>query len=399
MTNVTMAFTASVSPILFVTFHETYNISYSLLGFLAVIGFGIQLVIDLVFSFFSKYFNIAKIVRLMPLICFFGMMIYSIMPALFPNAAYFWILLGTFVFSVSAGLCEVLISPLIAAIPSENPDREMSKLHSTYAWGVVGVVILSTLLLKIVGNEKWYFMTALWCILPLITFGLFLKSKMPEMNIFSSSEKRVFPKGIFLCVMCIFLGGASECTMTQWCSGFLEKAAGIPKAYGDIFGLAFFALFLGLGRTLYSKYGKNILRTLTICMSGTVVCYLIATISNNPTISLIGCVLTGFSTSMLWPGTLILMEEKYQYVSVGAYALMAAGGDAGGAIGPQLVGIVVDLVMESNWSGNIAAKFLLSAEQFAMKTGLLVATLFPICGVILLAYMMKFYKGKKMVTR
>ena len=49
--------------------------------------------------------------------------------------------------SVAAGLCEVLLSPLVAALPSDNPERDMSKLHSVYAWGVVAVIILSTLFL------------------------------------------------------------------------------------------------------------------------------------------------------------------------------------------------------------------------------------------------------------
>ena len=56
--------------------------------------------------------------------------------------------------------------------------------------------------------------------------------------------------GIFLCVMCIFFGGAAECTMSQWASGFMENAVGIPKVWGDILGMALFAFLLGLGRSL-----------------------------------------------------------------------------------------------------------------------------------------------------
>ncbi len=54
------------------------------------------------------------------------------------------LVIGTVIFSASSELAEVLISPVIAAIPSDNPEREMSKLHSIYAWGVVGIVIVST---------------------------------------------------------------------------------------------------------------------------------------------------------------------------------------------------------------------------------------------------------------
>ena len=58
--------------------------------------------------------------------------------------------------------------------------------------------------------------------------------------------------------------------------------------------------------------------------------------------SLIACVALGICTSMLWPGTLILMEEKIPAVGIAGYALMAAGGDFGASIAPQTLGIVVD---------------------------------------------------------
>ena len=180
--------------------------------------------------------------------------------------------------------------------------------------------------------------------------------------------------------------------MTQWCSGFLEKSAGIPKIYGDIFGLAIFAFLLALGRTLYSRFGKNILKTLILCMTGTTVCYITATLSGNSFISLLGCMFTGFSTSMLWPGSLIFMENKYKNAGVTAYALMAAGGDAGGAIGPQLVGFLADAVINSRWGSEFAVSMSITAEQLALKVGLLSASVFPIAGIILLLCMMKFSK-------
>jgi len=394
MTNVCMSIVACVSPILYVTFNEMYNISYTLLGFLAVLCFGIQLIIDLIFSFFAKWFDISKTVKLTPLICFAGMMIYSVMPALFPQAAYLWIMVGIIISSISAGLCEVLISPVVAAIPSDNPDREMSFLHSVYGWGVVGVVILTTVLLTFIGRERWYIVSGLWGIVPLITFVLFMRAKMPEVSVGVTSERDTLPKGMLLFVICIFLGGASECTMTQWCSGFLEKSAGIPKIYGDIFGLAVFAFLLALGRTFYSKYGKNIYRTLILCMTGTALCYITATLSGNPVISLLGCIFTGFSTSMLWPGSLIFMENKYKNAGVTAYALMAAGGDAGGSVGPQLVGALADAVMASNRGKELALNLSLTTEQLALKVGLLSATMFPVLGIILLLCMMKFAENK-----
>ena len=52
-----MASIFSLPPMLFITFHEMYGVSYTLLGTLVLINFCTQLSIDLVFSFFSKHFK------------------------------------------------------------------------------------------------------------------------------------------------------------------------------------------------------------------------------------------------------------------------------------------------------------------------------------------------------
>ena len=126
----TMSSIFSLPPILFVTLRDMYGISYTLLGTLVLTNFFTQLTIDLIFTFFSKYFNVKKVVRVMPLITSVGLMLYALSPTLFPNHVYLGLLLGTITFSISAGLSEVLLSPVIAAIPSDNPQRDMSALHS-----------------------------------------------------------------------------------------------------------------------------------------------------------------------------------------------------------------------------------------------------------------------------
>ena len=62
-TNVSMSVVGNISPILFLTFHNLYGISYSLLGLLVLINFITQLSIDLIFSFFSHKFNIPLAVK------------------------------------------------------------------------------------------------------------------------------------------------------------------------------------------------------------------------------------------------------------------------------------------------------------------------------------------------
>ncbi len=396
-TYVAMSSVFCVPPMLFVTFREMYGVSYTLLGTLVLINFCTQLLIDLVFTFFTKYFNIHKTIRIMPLLTAIGMLIYALVPNLLPQYAYAGLVCGTIVFSVSAGLSEVLLSPLVAAMPSENPEKDMSILHSLYAYGVLFVVIVSTVFLRIFGTRNWMYLILLLAVLPLISFALFCTSPMPHMNLTqeNATQTGTRSKGMFLCVLCIFLGSASENTMTNWISGYLENALQLPKAVGDVLGLALFAVLLGLGRTLYAKYGKNIAKVLLGGMAGAFVCYLVAGLSPNLVLSLIACVLTGLCTSMLWPGTLILMEEKYPNPGVAAYALMAAGGDFGGSVAPQALGIVVDTVAESEFAANLSQTLSLSTEQIGMKAGMLSAAVFPLLGTLLLLYMNYCYRKKE----
>lgn len=387
----------SLPPILFITFHEMYGISYTLLGTLVLVNFFTQLTIDLIFTFFTKHFNIHKSIKTMPLLTSLGLLIYAIIPTLIPQHAYAGLLIGTIVFSVAAGLCEVLLSPLVAAIPSDNPERDMSTLHSLYAYGVVSVVIISTVFLRFFGTSNWMYLTIFWALLPIISFVMFSISPMPEINISqntTSTKTKRKNVGLALCAICIFLGSAAENTMTNWISGYIENALYIPKVLGDILGMGIFAILLGLGRTLYAKHGKNIAAVLMCGMIGAVICYLIVGISSNPIISMFACVLIGLFTSMLWPGTLILMEEKFPNPGIAAYALMAAGGDFGGAVAPQLLGIIVDTVSAGSWATRLGASLSLSAEQIGMKVGMLTAALFPLLGIIVLICIKKHFKNQ-----
>jgi fucose permease len=309
--------------------------------------------------------------------------------------AYAGLVIGTVIFSAANGFAEVLISPVIAAMPAKDPDREMSKLHSVYAWGVVGVVLFATLFLVVCGRENWQLLTILFTLIPLLSFVLYLGSEIPPME---TPEKVSGVMGylknrtLWLCVLAIFLGGAAECTMAQWCSGYLERAVGIPKVWGDLFGVALFSVMLGLGRTLYAKYGKNAPRVLFLCAVGATLCYLTAALVGYPLVGLAACALTGLCVSMLWPGCLIVAADRFPTGGVFLYAMMAAGGDLGASVGPQLVGIITDAALVNPTALSMAERLALTPDQLGMKLGMLVGMLFPLIAVFLF---LRLRKSKK----
>lgn len=393
--NLSMSIVGNLSPILFVTFRNLYGISYSLLGMLVLVNFVTQLIVDVLFSFFSHKFNIPLCVKLTPVLVILGLLVYALYPLFLPQTAYLGLVIGTIIFSAAGGFGEVLISPVIAALPSDNPEREMSKTHSIYAWGVVGVIVIGTLYLLGVGEIWWQYLALGFTAIPLVSAILFLGAKLPTMETpekVSGVVEFMKNKTLWLCVLAIFLGGATECTMAQWSSSYIEQALQIPKVWGDIFGVALFGMMLGLGRSLYAKMGKNIEKFLFLGALSATVCYVTAAVSGIAVIGLLACGLTGFCASMLWPGTLIVAADKMPTGGVFMYALLAAGGDLGASVAPQLVGIIADGVTASAPLAELALSWGMTAEQLGMKAGILVGAVFALLATLVFGYILKTKK-------
>lgn len=382
--NLSMSVVACLSPLLFVTFRTLYGISYTKLGLLVLINFVTQLSVDLMLSFFPHKFNVEKTVRLIPVLVTIGLLVYAIFPFVFPNHVYTGLVIGTVIFSASSGFNEVLANPVILSIPSDDPDRELSKLHSTYAWGIVGVISVGTFFLLCFGTQHWQWLAITFMLIPISSIVLFSSTGMPQI---ATPEKAagvaslLKNKTLWLCVIAIFFGGAAEVTMTQWCSAYLEQSLGIPKVWGDLLGMSLFAVFLGIGRTLYAARGKNIGRVLILGSLGAFGCYIIAAVTNNAVIGLISCAFTGFCVSMLWPGSILVSSDKFKSGGVFIFAMMAAGGDLGAAIGPQLLGVVTDKSMISANVAQLASQLSLTVEQLSMKIGILTGAIFPLLAI------------------
>ena len=393
----TMSSVFCVPPLLFSTFQASYGVSYTLLGTLVLINYCTQLGIDLIFTAFSRHFNTKWIVRLMPVITACGLTAYALLPTLFPEHAYAGLVLGTVIFSVAAGLSEVLLSPTIAAIPSDNPQRDMSLLHSLYGFGVVSSVLISTLFFTLFGRESWMYLMLFFAALPLITAVLFMLSPMPDMTSDAAKASdcgrtggRI--KGLALCVFCIFFGSCAENAMSNWISSYVEKTLRVDKALGDILGVTMFAVLLGVSRIAYAKFGKNIFRVLLLGMSGAAVCYLVVGLSPSVPVAFVACIFTGLCTSMLWPGALIMMEENVPYPGVAAFALMAASGDLGASVAPQLMGAVIDRVSVSALAAGLADGLQMTAEQVGLRAAMLVTALFPLIGIAVVLAAIRYFK-------
>ena len=147
--------------------------------------------------------------------------------------------------------------------------------------------------------------------------------------------------------------GASELSMAQWASAYTEAALGFSKTMGDLVGPCLFAVTMGISRVIYGKHGAKMDLTGFMIASGILClfCYLLASLSAQPVIGLIGCVLCGFSVGIMWPGTISLISPRLPTGGTALFALLAMAGDLGGAFGPGLVGAVTQQAGPPWWFG------------------------------------------------
>lgn len=75
------------------------------------------------------------------------------------------------------------------------------------------------------------------------------------------------------------------------------------------------------------------------------------------------------------------MAERFPTGGVFMYAMMAAGGDFGASVGPQLVGIIIDGVAANPTAMELADKMNITPDQFGMKCGLLVGAVVSVLAV------------------
>ena len=88
----------------------------------------------------------------------------------------------------------------------------------------------------------------------------------------------------------------------------------------------------------------------------------------------------------------IYVEEKFPNPGVAIYALMAAGGDLGASVAPQLVGVLSDKIAVMGLAEELAQKLSITAEQVGIRAGMLAASVFPLLGVVVILVMKSVLK-------
>ena len=341
---ITQAITANFAPLLFLTFHRTYQISLGRIAFISTAFFFTQLLIDLFCAKYVDKIGYRKSVVASEIFSAAGLIGLAFLPSLLPDP-YVGIMISVIIYAMGSGLIEVLVSPIVEACPFDNKDSVMSLLHSFYCWGSVGVILLSTIFFAIFGIENWRILSCVWALIPL--FNTFNFISCPIESLTDEGEgfsiRQLFHIPIFwIALILMVCSGASEISMAQWASAYVESALGISKSIGDIIGPCLFAVMMGTSRSFYGKYGEKIDLMKFMIGSGALclVCYLLSALAPLPFLNLVGCAVCGFSVGIMWPGTISIASKKIPLGGTAMFALLAMAGDLGGSVGPGIVGFV-----------------------------------------------------------
>lgn len=381
---ITQAIVANFAPLLFLRFHAEFDIPIAKIALISTVFYIVQILVDVFCAKFVDRIGYRKCVVASQITSAAGLILLAFLPNLLPSRL-LGILISVVIYAVGSGLIEVLVSPIVEACPFENKDSVMSLLHSFYCWGVVGVILVSTLFFALFGIDNWRIMACLWAIVPLINAYNF--STCPIERLAEEGKgmtlKELLRKPAFWVFILLMVGaGASEASMAQWASAFVESALGFSKSIGDLIGPCMFAATMGFSRLLYGKFGHKINLPNFMLGSGVLclICYLLTAISSQPIFGLLGCVLCGFSVGIMWPGSISISSARIPLGGTALFALLAMGGDMGASIGPSVIGIFTQ-----NANDN-------------MKAGMLAGIVFPILLIIAICSIKLFIPTSKRDT-
>ncbi len=368
----TSAIASNFPPILFIIFHKQFGLSLGDLGTLISLNFGVQMLTDILgANIVDKKLGYRSSAIIANSLVTLGLILMGLLPNIM-TAKFLALIISTVIYAIGSGLLEVIVSPIVEAIPEHTKASNMAFLHSFYCWGQMIAILFTTLFLSIFGENNWWIMSFFWAVIPLATTLLFcfVPIKTLPSNKAHSSLSLFKNKSFILFLALMTASGAAEIAVAQWASLFVETSLCVSKTTGDLLGPCMFAFLMGISRVFYTKFSHklNLANYIIVCGIVCVLAYLTTVFIPNKYVALAAVGVIGFSVGIFWPGVLSLASEKFPKGGTALFAYLAIFGDIGCTSGPATAAFVSE-------------KFTLFNSP--LKAGIAVCTIFPAVVVIL----------------
>ncbi len=334
-------------PLLFVYFQSGYGIPLYLISIIVTYNFALQILVDSLSASITLKLGYRKTAILSNVLSGTGLLVLGLSAYLTSNyiIRYLLIMISVTFMAVGGGIVEVILSPLIEALPLENKNKQMNFLHSFYCVGHIIVVLFATVFFEFFSIKNWAIFSFILIIFPLLTSILFTKCPIvtPIGDEKPIGRFKLFKNGSFILLFILMISaGAVEQAVAQWISYFAEKGLNINKSLGDVVGVVSFALCMLLSRLYFGVKDKkfNVLKLLIIASVILTALIIISTILNVEILSLIALSASGFLIGFMWPTVYSLAGEIFKAGGTVMFSMLALGGDLGCTLGPTVVGMV-----------------------------------------------------------
>lgn len=258
--------------------------------------------------------------------------------------------LALFVLGLGAGILDMVLSPIVAALNPARRSAAMNWLHSFYCIGAAVTILAGTLILR--AGYGWQAACLALVFLPLGLLVAFAPLAFPPLAVDgrrTSLRSLLKQRWFLLALIAIFLGGATELGMAQWLPAYAESSLGFPSWVGGGALLAF-SLTMALGRMVVGSLGARVspFRIMVLCCWTSVLLFLASSFLSPSWLALAACVAVGFTGSALWPTMLAVTADRHPEGGATMFGALAAFGNAGGIVMPWVVGWIAD-VRDLHW--------------------------------------------------
>lgn len=263
---------------------------------------------------------------------------------------------GALLMGLGGGTQETIVSPVVCELFPDRKTHEVNILHGVYAFGAVGVILLSGYMLRIgepgglvTNSESWRWAYIALSVIPvLFGLGYFVSLRLarvtvayPHSESYGKTCKRLLRWGFLAFAVAMFCAGGTEISIAQWLPSYLENILDWSREAGAT-GLLIVSLCMGIGRLCIGRMADYLSAAtiLTVASAGCCVGLLILGNVSSSIAASVTIALLGFFMGMLWPTVMALASDTFPNTGATMFAMLAVAGNSGGIVTAGAVGFV-----------------------------------------------------------
>lgn len=255
-----------------------------------------------------------------------------------PMLPFAFLLLGTAFLGVGFGFTITTLNPLAYHLFPGKEEASVTGLHVFIGIGTA----TASLLLAIFRNAGWWWgaggIVGIF-LLGLLYFSTLVSLSLPKTIAVVKSKKSKIPFRVWIFVLMVFFFGASEATLGNWSSIYLEKRVGLPATTAAL-GLTFFWAAITVGRVIFTfiaiRYSTRMLHLIAPVLLTLV--FFSFPFLDGELANFIALILGGLCLSFFFPNTISLVTAEFPKLATLVSGLLVAALQLGMGISNNLIG-------------------------------------------------------------